>query len=279
MEPVIARKTWRTLEPIHGLIYFSPVAAEAYAELGVVGRSGYFASRSAPMGAVTAEVVVATFFNFSPALVRSAMDGVWDKASPSSLVEARLSAAGIALTDILGSDAASSGDVSEAAELARAAALAASEDTVGRPLFAGHVELPWPEDPLLVLWHGQTLLREFRGDAHVAALMTAGLSGIDALVLHAATGEITRAALQSSRAWSDDEWDAAVASLRGRGLVNGDGAFTERGRELRQQVEDRTDQLSVTAYEAIGDDGCERLRQLCRPLSQAIVAGGAFGLR
>ena len=47
-----ARKTWRTLEPLHGMVYFVPEAAEAYARLGITGRSGYFASRAAPMGAV-----------------------------------------------------------------------------------------------------------------------------------------------------------------------------------------------------------------------------------
>ena len=72
MEAVTARKTWRTLEPIHGLIYFAPQAADAYAALGVTGRSGYFASRSSPMGAVNADVVIAAFFNFDPGLVRAA---------------------------------------------------------------------------------------------------------------------------------------------------------------------------------------------------------------
>src|SRR3546814_4102511 len=78
VSPLTARKTWRTLEPIHGYIYFAPEAVDAYAALGVVGRSGYFGSRSAPMGAVPAEVVIATFFNFDPGLVRHAMDGLWD---------------------------------------------------------------------------------------------------------------------------------------------------------------------------------------------------------
>src|SRR3546814_19552696 len=82
VSPLTARKTWRTLEPIHGYIYFAPEAVDAYAALGVVGRSGYFGSRAAPIGAVPAEVVIATFFNFDPGLVRHAMDGLWDSVSP-----------------------------------------------------------------------------------------------------------------------------------------------------------------------------------------------------
>ena len=94
---VWARKTWRTLEPIHGMIYFAPEAAARYEALGLRGRSGYFASRSAPMGAVPAPVVVATFYNFEPGLVHESMDGVWNLATPAQLLDARLAAADAAL--------------------------------------------------------------------------------------------------------------------------------------------------------------------------------------
>ena len=88
-----ARKTWRTLEPLHGMVYFVPEAAEAYERLGITGRAGYFASRAAPMGAVTADVVVSTFFNFNPELVHAAIPSSgpsrcrrrwWNLASPRS---------------------------------------------------------------------------------------------------------------------------------------------------------------------------------------------------
>ena len=82
MDHVTARKMHRTLEPYHGVVYFAPEPAAAYRELGLRGRSGYFASRSAAMGAVEVDVVVATFFNFYPDLVRGAMDGVWDRVTP-----------------------------------------------------------------------------------------------------------------------------------------------------------------------------------------------------
>src|SRR5947209_12607318 len=84
--PVVARKTWRTLEPIHGLIYFAPEAAEHYAAIGIDGRAGYFASRAAAMGPVTAEVVIATFFNFNPGLVRAAIPAAWAKASTDKIL-------------------------------------------------------------------------------------------------------------------------------------------------------------------------------------------------
>jgi hypothetical protein len=270
---VVARKTWRTLEPIHGMIYFAPEAAEEYATLGVTGRSGYFGSRAAPMGAVGAEVVVATFFNFHPDLVRRAMESVWSTTSPGALHAARVRAVDLALRRAFG-DTIGGDDLARAAHLARRAAEAATELPEGRPLFAGHAALEWPTERHLELWHAQTLLREFRGDGHVAMLVSEGLSGLDALILHAATGEVPRAALQLTRSWSDGEWDAAVAALHARGVVHADGSFTDDGRRLRDGIEAATDRLAAAPYTALGDDGCTELRTLARPFSKQVIDGG-----
>ena len=280
LEPVIARKTWRTVEPIHGMIYFAPEAAGRYAALGLEGPSGYFASRSAPMGAVGADVVIATFFNFYPGLVRPAMDGVWSRTSPDQVLDARLDVADAALRRVLG-DAIGSAEISQAAGLARLAAEAAGERPEGRPLFAGHADLPWPDEDHLVLWHAQSLLREYRGDGHVSLLCSAGLTGAEALVVHAATGEVTVGALRSTRAWPDADWNEAVESVRSRGwLAEGDDlALSPEGAARRQAIEDATDALAVHPYAVLGDDRCAELRRLARPLSQAVVAGGMLPLR
>lgn len=276
MEPLMARKMWRTLEPYHGMIYFAPEAAAAYEALGVNGFDGYFASRAAAMGPVPAEVVIATFFNFNPDIVRQAIPRAWEAAAPEQLVAARLGAADAALRRAVG-DQVDSVEVAQAAALARAAADACPPE--GRALFAAHSSLPWPNRPHLALWQAITLLREFRGDGHLAALVDARLSGIEALVFHAASGEVPRAALQTTRGWTDDAWHQAIGSLGARGLVEVDGAFTEAGAALRQHVEDRTDALAVAPWEALGADGCDELRTLVRPLSKAIVAGGTFPTR
>ena len=276
--PVTARQTWRTLEPVHGMIYFVPEGPDRYARLGVhAGRMGYFASRSAALGIVPAEAVVATFFNFEPGLVRHAIPAVWDIVTPAQMLAARMEAADLALRRILG-DLLAGPEMAEAATLARRAAEAACERPEGRPLFAAHAALPWPDDPHLVLWHAQTLLREFRGDAHVAALVTEDLSGIEALVTHAASGDVPAEVLRTSRAWSQDAWDGTVEALRGRGLLSpgADIAFTAAGETQRRQVEDRTDRAAAHAYGPLGEDGCERLRHLVRPFSRAVVASGAL---
>jgi hypothetical protein len=277
MDPEIARKTWRTLEPIHGFVYFSPDAEREYDAVGLPpGRMGYFASRSAPMGAVAAEVVIATFFNFHPGLVRSVIPAAWTLSTPEAVLGARLRVADIGLRRMLGDDGIASAELAEAAALARTAAEAACEHPDGRPLFAGHASLEWPDEPHLVLWHAQTLLREFRGDAHIAALTLQGLSGLDALIAHAASGDVPADTLRTSRAYSEDEWAAGIASLAARGVVEADGSFTDAGRRGRDEVERLTDERSVIAYEAIGEDGCDRLRSLARPFSKTISAA-AFG--
>ena len=280
--PLTARKTWRTVEPLHGMVYFAPEAAVSYKELGLEGQSGYFASRSAPMGAVAAGTVVATFYNFRPTLVEESMDGVWTQVTPSDVLEARRLAAGAALRRMLG-PMADSDDVTTAAELATRAALRAGERTEGRTLFAGHAGLPWPDDPLERLWHAQTLLREFRGDGHVAQLVHHGIDGLEALVLHEATGELPPAFLRSTRGWTDEEWAQAADRLRDRGWLRSSGtaeelALSEEGVAVRQDIEGATDRLSVFAYEAIGEAGCDALRGLARPLSRAVVDGSGLGV-
>lgn len=274
MDPITARKVGRTLEPYHGIVYFLPEAAEAYEACGITGRDGYFASRSAPMGAVSAPVVIATFYNFNPALIEHAIPTAWERTTPAAMVSARLDAVDRGLRRLLGAEVVESSDMARAADLARVATEGCRAP--GRPLYAGHASLPWPDDPHLVLWHAITLIREFRGDGHIACLVTEQLDPVEALVTHAATG-LPRAVLQSSRAWPDEDWDAGVARLAARGLVDGGGGFTDAGTRLRERIEANTDELALPAWEALGQEGCDELRALVRPWSRVISDSGAFG--
>ncbi|HEX9969675.1 MAG TPA: hypothetical protein VGB03_06015 [Acidimicrobiales bacterium] len=260
MEPVVARKMWRTLEPYHSFVYFAPHTSHL----------DYFGARAAAMGPVPAEVVIATFFNFSPDMVRASIPSAWERTSPAEFVAARLEAVDKTLHEVLPDVSATA----EAAALARRAAEAC--DAPGRALFAGHASLPWPADdqPHLVLWHAITVLREYRGDGHVAALVNEGLDGCQSLVMHAASGDVPRAFLQGSRGWSDVEWETAAGWLRERGWLDAEGGLTEAGRAARQSYEDLTDKLALRPWEALGQDECDRLRSLVRQWSRAIVESG-----
>lgn len=272
MDRAVSRQMLRTMEPYHGMIYFVPEALEAYERIGLTGRRmGYFASRAAPLGPVPAEVVIATFFNFHPALVRKSIPAAWDLSEPAVIVGTRLRAADAALRRMLGA-AVSGPEMAEAAALAQRAALACV--TEGRPLFAAHAAVQWPDDPHLVLWHAQTLLRECRGDAHIAALVCEGVSAPEALVMHGATGDVPSAVLQASRAWPDDEWRATVEQLRARGWLTADGSLTDAGRASRQWVEDRTDDAMLGVWSELGEAECRRLRELVRPFSRQVVEQG-----
>ncbi|WP_240670605.1 SCO6745 family protein [Actinoplanes solisilvae] len=273
------RRAWRVTEPIHAMIYFAPEAPSRYGALGIGPQDGYFASRAAAFGACGPGVVAATFYNFNPDLVARALPAAWEVTTPEAMIAARLSAVDAALTRGLGADVLASAAVVEAAELARKAAESATAWPYGRPLFAAHAELPWPDEPHLVLWHAQTLLREFRGDGHVATLVAAGISGIEALVLHVATGQTDERFLRVSRGWRREAWAEAVDALRSRGLLDVDGAFTDAGRSLRAEVEAATDRLAQPAYDALGEAGCERLAELTRPLSRTLVKVGMLNPR
>jgi hypothetical protein len=269
MDPVVARKMHRTLEPYHGLVYLVPEAAHAYARVGLrEGRMGYFASRAAPMGPVPADVVIATFFNFQPDLVRSCIPDAWSLASIDAILAARLALVDTALRRILGDAVLGSPEIVEAEQLARLAAEGCTPE--GRPLYAGHASLAYPDEPHLGLWHSLTLLREFRGDGHIAALVAAENDGCDAIVMHVAAGDLPKT-FAATRAWSETEWAASEEKLRARGWLGADNAITDAGRESRQWVEDRTDQLALRCWERLGEDRAQRLRTLVRPLSKTIA--------
>ena len=276
MDAIVARKMWRTLEPVHAMIYFTRRATEAYDGLGIPRDAGYFASRSAPMGAVSAEVVTATFFNFYPAVVQAGIPAAWSIASPAAILEARFSAADTALRELLGDEVVGSSELEWAAATARRATEAC--DVAGRPLFAGHAGLDWPDEPLVVLWHALSLLREFRGDGHIAALVLAGVGPCEALHTHiaAADGLLPADVLKVTRGWPEDDWQAAGDALRKRGWLTDDGSFTDAGRAARDQVEDATDASAMAPWEALGEETCDRLRATIRPWSRAVVDSGVM---
>jgi hypothetical protein len=285
-----ARRLWRAVEPVHAVTYFAPESQQACTELGTRGFwMSYFAQRAAPLGPVPPEVVTALFYNFHPGLVRRAVPDVWAVATPQRYLEVRLASVDAALHRLLGPDVLGSPQVAEAAEIARAAALAAP--TAGRALAAANAALSWPDPPHLVLWHAQTVLREHRGDGHVAALLSAGVDPVEALVLFAADQSLDADWLRTRRGWSEPEWTAALGRLAARELVDpveGGGSaggeargglsaatLTAAGRAVRDEVERRTDELADVPWAAVGDRA-ERLVELVAPLVTAIMAGDGF---
>lgn len=263
---------WQLLEPYHAAVYFDPEAKSILESTGLKGGwMGYFASRSAALGPVPAEVVVATFYNFHPRMVRRALPDAWRFSSPEKVLAARNKVADVALTRLLG-DEVHSPTIQESADLTRRAALAC--DSRGRPLFAAHAALAWPPEPHLALWHAATLLREFRGDGHVAVLVANEIDGCEAHVLLAGAGVVPAEMQREYRGWSQEEWGEAATRLNRRGLVDATGKLTERGQALHARIEATTDELAVPPFRALGEEGCLRLEHLLETIRSRILEEG-----
>ena len=269
-QPELARRFFDRFEPVHAVTYFAPEARAALDGLGYRGFwMGYFAARSAPLGMVPREVVTAIFYNFAPERVAKALPAAWEIAGPEAALHARQDSAVAALRRY-GISADES--LSVAAELAGRAARQAPLDA--RPLFAANLTLPWPEDPPAALWHAATLLREQRGDGHVAVLAAAGVSGRESNVLHAAASGIPRDYIARARDYDDAAWRHHEQRLAERGLLNDDGSLTAAGREMNDSIESATDSLALSALDALSDDEVETLFQALTPITRAVIAGG-----
>jgi len=268
--PETARRLFDRFEPVHAVTYFAPEARTAFDEAGFRGFSmSYFAARSAPLGSVPAAVVTAAFYNFSSAHVSRALPAAWEFASPADALHARETSAVAALRryGVTADDA-----TATAAALLEKAARSAPLD--GRPLFGANLALPWPDDPVARLWHAATLLREQRGDAHVALLVAAGISGRECNVLHSAADRVPRDFIVRSREYDDDEWRTCSERLASRGVLDERGALTEAGTEVKRQLEDATDRLALSAFDVLDDDELETLFRTLTPLTRKVVAGG-----
>ncbi|MFI1970924.1 SCO6745 family protein [Streptomyces cinnamoneus] len=266
-----ARTLWQLFEPVHAVTYFAPEALTAYAEAGLRGwRRGYFAGRAAPLGPVGPEPVTAAFFSFAPGTVARALPAVWEITPPGRALELRRSGARAALARLL------SGREKEAA---RAGELlepyARGLDHGGRVLAAANAALDVPGDPLDRLWHAATVLREHRGDGHVAALVAAGLDGCEVLVLR--TGiDIPRSELQPYRGWTDEEWEAAARRLGDRGLLAADGSATEEGRRLHAAVEEATDRAAARPWRGVPAEALREVADVLAPLARACARSLRF---
>jgi hypothetical protein len=266
----VARLMWVRFETYHDVTYFTPESRAAADSLGCKGGwMGYFAMRAAPLGAAPPELVISTFYNFHPAMVRRALPDAWGLAEPVVFLAARLAGVDGALRRMLGADMIDGAELAEAASLTARAAAAAP--IVGRPLAAANSLVSVSETPHLALWQACTVLRESRGDGHVAALVAADLGPCEALVLFGAERGLDAVYLRAARRWSEQEWQEAADRLADRGLLSADGVITSAGTELREWVETCTDQAAAASWRALGQADCDRLSSLMTPIALRIA--------
>jgi hypothetical protein len=266
-----ARRLWITLETLHDVVYFAPEVRSAGVARGLRGFwMTYFAFRAAPFGAVDAEIVIATFANFEPGMVAKAIPDAWSRATPAACLEARRTVSAEVLR------AAGVEESAAAAAAERLAPVIVRADPTGRPLFAVNTVVPPGPEPVGALWQMTTALREHRGDGHVAALVAAGISGLEAHVLQSANGRLPAAAILAVRGWGEDDWAAAVKRLQDRGLVDPEPlALTELGRACLTEIEAVTDNSSwAGAVAHLGEEGVDEVVEILAPAVDAVRRSG-----
>lgn len=266
LDPSISRVMWEAVERFHGLTYLAPEVREQGSAAGLKGFwMNYFATRIAPLGPVTPAAVQSTFFYYGPARIERAIPDAWSFATPEAALAARYRGMDQALRRTY--------DVSlpifeEAASLVAEAAAGCAE--IGRTLHAGWAALEWPTEPHLALWHGCTLLREYRSGNHLIALCAEGFDGIESVISHAAVGGAPRAWIRDEAGWSGEDESEAIARLQTKGMLDADGAATALCHDARQRVEAMTDVLDFPVWERLGEAKGRRLFDLLAELAQVL---------
>ncbi|GIJ72490.1 SCO6745 family protein [Virgisporangium ochraceum] len=271
----IARRMFELLEPICLVTYF---ADECNEELAALGHrtywDGYFASRAAPLGRVPAQVVHAAFYSFAEGEAARHIPSAWETIPPEASIAARERGSAASLRRILGEEMAGSAGLVRAADLTTRAATGAP--TAGRVMYAGMRTLAVPGDPVARLWHSATMLREHRGDGHVAALVGERIGGTEAHVLSAlGMGIYPAESFGRIHHLPKDRLAAVMDGLRDRGLVDADGRLTDAGRETRGRIEARTDDLAAAPYDALPPAELAELVRELEPITATLVAAGS----
>lgn len=265
-----ARTLWQVTEPFHALTYFAPECHEHFEAAGLRGFwRGYFAGRAAPLGTVAAGPVIAMFYGFRADFVRRALPSVWKLVSPDDALRARLAgvAAAVRALEI------STADLATPAGLLRRAV--ADLEPAARPLYAANAELDWPTEPAAALWQATTLLREHRGDGHVAALTSAAAGPCEAHVLRVVCTGQPLESIQPYRGWDADDWSRAAGDLSERGWLDG-GTATAAGHDTYDRIEAETDRLAAGPVTALGPVRLAELVVLLTPIAERLRASGVI---
>ncbi len=256
-----ARRLRDASEPVAMHAVWNRATNERLAQLGLDFLTSYVGGRAASLGDPAAAVVAATFAWFEPGLV----GGLWDAARaavpPDQLGQARDEATVASLREVLAGE-----DPGEVASLLADAAQAA--DGMGRPLFSGRRADGRPADPVHLLWWACGLVREHRGDSHVAAVAAAGLNPVEANIVTELWIGMPLLSYTATRGWSAEAMQRAVESLELGGWLR-DGGLTDIGLAARLEIEQHTDDQEQAIVAALGDrfdEVCDRLDhwgQLC----------------
>jgi hypothetical protein len=265
-----ARRMFELVEPIGVIPYSADEPNESMFALGFTNYwDTYFAGRAAPLGLVPAEVVDALFYNFAPGEVARHIPKVWRITTPESAIAARQTGCEKALRRILG-DNVDSAAFARATELLIKAATSAPYE--GRPMYAALRAMPIPDNVVVRLFHAASLLREHRGDGHIAALMAEGVGGLESHVLLALDMDMPAEQFGRIHHLPASQLAAVIDGMRDRHLIRDDGWLSEQGRAVKKRVESLTDDLASPPYECLELGELDELMAALEPLAALLVA-------
>lgn len=264
----LSRAFWRAIEAVHVPVYFAADTKQKYEAIGLKGYwMGYTASRSAALGTPPAPVVTALFHGFAPAIIERALPSAWERATPEDILAVRYELARGAITP--GTEG-----LDVAAVARELSLLTEGLDFAGKALAAAHYSLPTPDDAVSQLWHAATVIREYRGDCHIAILTAAGLNGVSSNVLAGAAGYV-KTDQRQLRGWTEDQWQIGIDELATRGWVDSSGAITPTGKAAREQIEDTTDRVCASGIDREATARGITVEEPLRAIARSIVATGA----
>jgi hypothetical protein len=277
-----ARLLARLLEPIVAQVYFAPECHEAYAALGFNGSPhttkdgvalpdgpAYFTSRGSCLGQAPGELVAGAFGVFNAEVVVPAVTYGWSLTDAATIADARLGGAVAQLERVLGAEPDGIGRANEL--LTRAVA---PLEPWGRALFAGVRSQGLPGTPLGDLFRLGDQLREYRGDSHIAAWISAGHDAVEIGLLTELYWGMPLRTYIRTRAWSETDLDAAEQRLTDANLLK-EGQLTDDGRTHREAVELATDAQMAPAIDALGSD-LDELADLLKPWALQILDAKAY---
>lgn len=267
----LARRMFELVEPIGVIPYAADEPNEAMFALGFTNYwDTYFAGRAAPLGKdAPAELVDALFYSFAPGEVARHIPKVWQTTTPEAAIAARQDGCVKALRRILG-------DHVDALAFARATDLllkaATSAPIEGRPMYGALRSLPIPDGVVARCFHAASLLREHRGDGHVAALMIEGVGRLEAHVLLALAMDMPAEKFGRIHHLPPDQIAAVIDGMRDRDWIGGDSWLSVEGRAVKQRVESHTDDLAAAPYEILDPNELDELTATLEPLATLLVA-------
>lgn len=262
-----ARRLRDACEPLAMHPVWARLTNERLAVRGLNFLTSYVWGRASALGEPPASLVAAAFAAFEPGLVTGVYEEGHKQLGRTELLAIRDEATTESLQHILGH-----ADLSFAVTTLRRGLAVA--DGTGRALFAGLQARPWPDALAGQLWRACEMVREHRGDSHIAAYITAGFNPVQMNILTELYVGMPLGTYTATRGWSPDTIAANVAHLQTAGLIT-DEALTPAGLRVREEIEEHTDRMEQPLLDAIGDDLEALLTQL-NQWSAACIAAGAF---